>query len=43
MSGVIVLLLSCKLLSSRSLSLGVEVLNLGLTEDTVANAVSICS
>ena len=34
MSGVIVLLLGSELLSSGSLSLGVEILNLGLTKDT---------
>ena len=35
MSRVIVLILSSELLGSGSLSLGVEILNLGLAEDTV--------
>lgn len=36
-SGVVVSLLSGDLLSGRSLGLGVEILNLGLTEDATKN------
>jgi hypothetical protein len=42
-SGVVVLLLGGELLSSGSLGLGVEILNLGLTEDTSREVVSTCS
>ena len=42
-SGVVMLLLSSELLGSGSLSLGVEILDLSLTEDTFAEAVSMCS
>jgi hypothetical protein len=41
-SGVVVLLLSSELLGSGSLSLGVEILDLGLTEDAIAEAISMC-
>ena len=41
MPGMVVLLLSGELLGSGSLSLGVEVLNLSFTEDTVRESVSM--
>jgi hypothetical protein len=40
-SGVVMLLLSSELLGSGSLSLGVEILDLGLTEDTLQKQ-SVC-
>ena len=42
-SGVVVLLLSSKLLGSGSLSLGVEILNFRLTEDTIEEAINMCA
>jgi hypothetical protein len=42
-SGVVVLLLSGELLGSGSLSLGIEILNFGLTENTIKDAINTCA